>query len=309
MRYLVWWLMVFLGVFANSRAEEEWTRTDESFDRDRPDRSLVLRFRLNFDSSILKEALQRVSDPESQSYREYLTNDQIKRLVKPEFDVQEAKKAISLLFPNARIFSSLHEEYILAEEISPSDISRVFSGTEMFLYRHSTLKNRTIIRSSESLSVPSSLSRFVTKISGVHEKLPIPQSIKQERTLGSDPGIKITPPVIWKQYNVTDSDVGGKTSTSQGVAAFEDAEFRPNDVSAFQKAFSIPDVKFQVIGPNNGGYFGEAGLDTQYISASGRGVPSWFLSHEQVHLSLSLITQQHAVYSSNLYPFTHSLTC
>jgi hypothetical protein len=87
----------------------------------------------------------------------------------------------------------------------------------------------------------------VTTISGLSEKFPIKSPRKR---LGSDPGVKVTPPVIWKQYNMTDKDVGGKTSTSQGVAAFEDAEFRPQDVSAFQDAYDIPEIKFQVIGPN-----------------------------------------------------------
>ena len=172
-----------------------------------------------------------------------------------------------------------------------------FPEINLSVYRHSIFTNHTIIRSSDPTQkpIPSELKSFVTTISGLSEKFPIKSPRKR---LGSDPGVKVTPPIIWKQYNMTDKDVGGKTSTSQGVAAFEDAEFRPQDVSAFQDAYDIPEIKFQVIGPNgtllkhkkyklklttttDGGYFGEAGLDTQYITASGRGVPSWFLSHEQ----------------------------
>ena len=52
----------------------------------------------------------------------------------------------------------------------------------------------------------------MTTISGLSEKFPIKSPRKR---LGSDPGVKVTPPVIWKQYNMTDKDVGGKTSTSQ----------------------------------------------------------------------------------------------
>jgi hypothetical protein len=51
-------------------------------------------------------------------------------------------------------------------------------------------------------------------------------------------------------------------------------------VSAFQAAYKLPSVTVDVLGPNSGGYFGEASLDTQYITASGRGVRTWFLSQE-----------------------------
>jgi len=49
---------------------------------------------------------------------------------------------------------------------------------------------------------------------------------------------------------------------------------------AFEAFYKLPKVSFQVDGPNDGGYFGEAGLDTQYIVTSGRGVPSWFIAQD-----------------------------
>jgi hypothetical protein len=64
------------------------------------------------------------------------------------------------------------------------------------------------------------------------------------------------------------------------VAAFEDAEFLPSDATTFQTFQSeckLPKAALEVVGPNNGGYFGEAGLDTQWITASARGVASCFL--------------------------------
>lgn len=68
---------------------------------------------------------------------------------------------------------------------------------------------------------------------------------------------------------------------SQGVAAFEQAEFRPSDVADFQDFYSLPRVNFSVVGPDDGGYLGEASLDTQYITASAPGAPSYFLSQPE----------------------------
>lgn len=93
----------------------------------------------------------------------------------------------------------------------------------------------------------------------------------------------IDPDVIATVYK-TGGSKGGTTLTSQGVAAFEDAEFKQTDVDAFQKAYNLPHVNISVLGPNSGGFFGEAGLDTQYITSSGRGVPTWFLSQEEFNL-------------------------
>ncbi len=71
---------------------------------------------------------------------------------------------------------------------------------------------------------------------------------------------------------------------AQGVAAFEDAQFIPSDPLDFQGNFSLPREPVKVLGPNKGGYYGEASLDTQYIFSVGSGVQTWFLAQEQFDL-------------------------
>lgn len=101
--------------------------------------------------------------------------------------------------------------------------------------------------------------------------------------LQGQPGDLIEPPVLHELYGLTEdaADVGGRTATSQGVAMFEQAEFRPSDLRAFQDAYKLPEVDFKINGPNDGGYFGEATLDTQWITATGRAVPSWWIARDQ----------------------------
>ena len=228
-------------------ANSEWIRTDENVVESQ---EFVLRFRLKAkDPFALEKALRFASQPGSPGFREYLSREEIEELVRPEVDLQDAKDIISSMFPDSVISFSIHKEYVVVSNVSVSDVSRVFPEINLSVYRHSIFTNHTIVRSSDPTqkSIPSELKSFVTTISGLSEKFPIKSPRKR---LGSDPGVKVTPPIIWKQYNMTDKDVGGKTSTSQGVAAFEDAEFRPQDVSAFQDAYDIPEIKFQVIGPN-----------------------------------------------------------
>ena len=51
----------------------------------------------------------------------------------------------------------------------------------------------------------------------------------------------------------------------------------PADVLKFQQDQNLSIATMSVLGPNSGGYFGEASLDTQYIFATGNGVPGWFI--------------------------------
>ena len=88
---------------------------------------------------------------------------------------------------------------------------------------------------------------------------------------------------------------------TQGVAAFEDAEFRPADVLQFQQDQNLTVTKMSVLGPNSGGYFGEASLDTQYIFATGNAVPGWFISQEEFDL-LSWSFKVRLLLSPALFP-------
>lgn len=113
---------------------------------------------------------------------------------------------------------------------------------------------------------------------GINEFLPIPE----KKHYGKEPGDEITPPVIRAKYNIIDK--GGRTSMSQGFASFEDAEFRQEDLNQFLQTYNLTAITIGVVGPNDGGYFGEATLDSQYILATGEGVPTWDISHEQFDL-------------------------
>ena len=76
-------------------------------------------------------------------------------------------------------------------------------------------------------------------------------------------------------------------------------------MDAFDKYYGLPRVEIKVVGPNNGGYFGEAryermhverpcmhgrvrmdacSLDTEYITVSASHSPTYFLSQERFEL-------------------------
>jgi tripeptidyl-peptidase-1 len=159
-------------------------------------------------------------------------------------------------------------------------------GVKLHRFVQHRRRQHSVIRTSDDsvMTMPSHLSGCVAAIHGLTELLPLatttPFAPKQAIGVGAQPGMEVTPPVLAQRYGLTEQ--GGKSArNSQAVAAFEDAEFVQSDVDFFSSLYKLPATKWGVVGPNEGGYYGEATLDTQYLPASGRGVKSLFVSHEQ----------------------------
>ena len=231
----------------------------------------------------------------------YLSHDEVSELVSPSpASLAKVRAWISTTLPGAELVASKHGDLVRVKGASAADVERAFgltlqhfsheSASEHLGFRSSASFRRQIRASHASAASPSSLvpaelREHVAAVFGLVELFPVPSWERRKRRkdkLGADyKGVKITPVEIISQYSLSSSDVGGKTSTGQGVAAFEDAQFHQEDVTNFQKKYGLPSVNVAVVGPNDGGYFGEASLDTQYITASGRGIPTTFLSQEQ----------------------------
>ena len=224
------------------------------------------------DTNVLKDMLLKISDPSNKKmFRKYLTHEEVAKLVQPVNGAHEkVMKWIRKNFEQTTISINKHGD-LLYLTTDKEKIENVFKGS-------TDTKNPISI-------VPLELKEYVYAIHNVVETLPRMSSIKRKNLKGQFKGIDVNPQIIYKQYGMEDSDVGGKSSkNAQGVAAFEDAEFKQEDVNDFQKYYKLPSVNIGVVGPNNGGYFGEAGLDTQYITASGRNVKSFFISQEEFNL-------------------------
>eukprot|EP00467_Chlorarachnion_reptans_P001776 CAMPEP_0114525142 /NCGR_PEP_ID=MMETSP0109-20121206/22252_1 /TAXON_ID=29199 /ORGANISM="Chlorarachnion reptans, Strain CCCM449" /LENGTH=528 /DNA_ID=CAMNT_0001706675 /DNA_START=87 /DNA_END=1673 /DNA_ORIENTATION=+ len=232
------------------------------------------------DGEALEKALLNISDPHHARFRQYLSHDEVKALVKP---LDGANEAVSkwvkenLGEPSSSVSSSKHEDFLHVA-------TTVQKAREAFALDKDDLATS---KKSATTIVPEALKSFVYAIFDVVDTMMSPPSRRRRKlnVTGKFKGIDITPQILHKQYNIGPSDIGGKSDkNSQGVAAFEDAEFKQSDVDAFQKYYDLPSVKINVVGPNSGGYFGEAGLDTQYITACGRGVKSYFISHEEFNM-------------------------
>ena len=130
------------------------------------------------------------------------------------------------------------------------------------------------------------LSSVVRAVFGLSDVYPV---LSRPDNSGSDAsdcnqfkGSQIDPNVIASTYHNTPPPENGRRpgfgKHAQGIAAFEDAQFFQSDVSKFQHDYNLSSINITIIGPNNGGYYGEAGLDTQYIFSTGSGVATSFIA-------------------------------
>eukprot|EP00929_Paragymnodinium_shiwhaense_P063177 TRINITY_DN31578_c0_g1_i3.p1 TRINITY_DN31578_c0_g1~~TRINITY_DN31578_c0_g1_i3.p1 ORF type:complete len:558 (+),score=97.98 TRINITY_DN31578_c0_g1_i3:106-1779(+) len=288
-------VVLALASCGDSRPITGWTRTESAVE---PSAAIELRFMLSPQSpSALDEASAAVSEPSSPRFRKYLSDKELGELVAPPAGVLEAvqiwaSEELSCGHGAAEARASLHGDALLVRA-AVGCIKKRFGASigDFAEFRHDHLPGLPAVRALPAQAaddaaaiVPKDLQDHVKAILGLVDLLPVPRHSARPNEEGQ-PGELITPDVISKQYHLTGAGAeGGKTKTSQAVAGFEQAQFRPEDVAAFEEAYKLPKVEVQVNGPNDGGYFGEASLDTQYIVATGRNVPTWFVSQDQFDL-------------------------
>eukprot|EP00041_Stephanoeca_diplocostata_P041757 m.8749 g.8749 ORF g.8749 m.8749 type:complete len:580 (+) comp6714_c0_seq1:18-1757(+) len=268
------------------------------------DHKLIFRF-VSRHPNAIHEAIRQISDPGSDRFRQYLDDSEISKLV-------STSPASRLVF-NQWLHKSMPRNASYAVDLSPHEdyvfvTAKVWHWERIFgsfaLFRNG---NSDILRLAQGVRcagqhVPDharELAGHVIAIFGLSDFYP--KSNKEQPSImahSADPnqcagsqfkGKAIDPTVLGSLYHATPVPSGGARRPgfgkhSQGVAAFEDAQFIPADVAEFQANFSLSDVKVQVLGPNKGGYYGEASLDTQYIFSTGSGVDTWFLAQEDFNM-------------------------
>jgi subtilase family serine protease len=235
--------------------------------------------------SALENSAVAISDPHSPRFRQFLSPAEVAELVKPLR--QGAVEALEAHLERIDGCAFIIEAYAYGDYARVTATVGCFQKwlhAPMFVFSHAKKAGGSHHRigSEHTPTIPKLLD-FVQHIHGF-TLLPIastkPTSAKVAFGEGKEPGETVTPPVILKKYGVTVPTKSSESKTSQAVAAFEDAQFLQTDVDVFDGNYSITSPKWKVVGPNNGGYFGEASLDTQYLPATGQGIQSYFVSME-----------------------------
>lgn len=226
----------------------------------------------------LEEKLKAVSYPNSPEYTNYMNFDEIAEHVYGDPDSVQAllKTLASVDIPESDVHFTLGRDFAVVD--MPVNAAEELFSTEFYHYQHedhTELKTVT----SPTFKLPKSLIGHVDFVSGV-SSFPKPASrpIKRKPIFNIDL-LGTTPATIAKDYNTSGYE-STNSDNSQAIAAFLKQYYDPNDLIEFQKHYKLPVKQItKVVGKNVPDDPGaEANLDVQYISATGRGVSTWFVS-------------------------------
>ncbi len=269
-------LLSFLSLtFAKPVGNGDWIQLGKPS----PHHQLVLTFAIKqTNPGWLDEKLKAVSYPHSSEYGKYMNFDEIARHVhgRPE-SVQAVKDALASVdvSPEKTDFT-LGMDFAVAS-ISVEAAEKLFLA-DFYVFQHFKESERTVVKSLGH-TIPQSLEGHVDFISGLSE-FPRPNLVQPKLSRSySQPRVTITPSGINTDYNLSDY-TSTNPNNSQAIASFLKQYFAPDDLKTFQSDYNVPSNPIsKVVGtnlPNEPGI--EAELDVEYITAVGRGVPTWFVS-------------------------------
>lgn len=226
----------------------------------------------------LEEKIKAVSYPDSPHYGDYMNFDEIAKHV---YGRPESVRALLDVLESVNVFPS-SVDFTLGRDFAvvnmPVESARVLFSATFYEYENARCGMKIV--TSESFTVPgSSLAEHLDFVSGVSA---FPEYCnKPVRHLDpvNSQQLGITPTTIATDYN-TSNYVSTNKTNSQAVASFLKQYYDPTDLAAFQKRYDLPNKPIaKVVGKNVPDDPGaEANLDVQYISATGRGVDTWFIS-------------------------------
>ena len=251
-----------------------------------PQHSLQLTFAIKqTNTGWLQDKLRAVSYPDSPEYGEYINFDEIAKYVhgRPE----SVEYLLSLL--NSVGVASSEVDFTLGKDFAVVKLP-VHSVENLFstvLYEFSSSQcskgNIKVVSSEFPIKLPIYWAPHFDFVSGIHgfptcEKPRIHKEKSSNSTIYPKVS-EVNPVTIANDYN-TSNYTSTNPSNSQAVAAFLKQYFDPNDLAEFQKQFNIPNKPItKIVGTNVGDDPGvEANLDVEYISATGRGADTWFVS-------------------------------
>ena len=253
-----------------------------------PDTAHMLTFWLtsrNGDGALF-ETVDGVSFPASPNFRKYSTHETLKSLVAAKDEHISDVKAWLQTAGVKQITEGKHGDYLFATG-NVSTWSRIFS--KKFAWYKNERSDKRVLRLEHlpsvrdaSIHVGDRFAHSIRAIFGLSDFYPLfsTRARPLDDKCNQFKGAQVDPKVIAQTYGTEYAPSFAHDVPSQGVAAFEDAQFIPSDVKQFQTDYNLSFVNISVLGPNNGGYYGEASLDTQYIFATGKGIPTWFIARE-----------------------------
>ena len=265
----------------------------------------------------LEASLQRVSDPRSPTYGQHLKPEEVASLVAlPAEQLSAALAAFECGTVPALCTLSVHRDsFLLRTTVTHAE--SLLSVTFRSFVHPSGEGTTTLLRSTDSPVLPVAAAELVDFLQGVVD-FPSPRlrhrvsSSSSSSSAGkgasaSQPGSDVDPSVLRKQYGVS----SGTSSVGRGsvsCAEFEGEAFKQADVDEFTSFYAIPEQGVNLVGPNNGGYYGEGTLDVEYLIGTMPGLNTTFWSIKWTEFGKDLLQWAMDVQASPSPPLVHSIS-
>eukprot|EP00062_Callorhinchus_milii_P018036 gi/632971073/ref/XP_007901993.1/ PREDICTED: tripeptidyl-peptidase 1 [Callorhinchus milii] len=302
---------VYLEPDQNVSIPAGWTHTGRVADSDQ----ILLTFALKQQNlGKLKEYLEQVADPQSPQYGKYLSLDQLAGLIQPS---EETLKVSRKWLRNHGIHncSTVQTLDFLQCSMPASTAEKLLPGLEFNRY---TNGHQTLVRSPLLYKIHKEVAEHVDFVGGIHrfgsQKSVISKAWKTFKYGKAGFHMGVTPSVIRKRYNLTESDIGSHENNSQAVAQFLEQYFHQMDLAEFMKLFGgsfMHHTKVDnVVGSQGRGKARlEASLDVEYIMSSGANITTWVFSNAGRHESQEPFLQWLLLLSNmSSVPWVHSVS-
>lgn len=252
----------------------------------------------------LEHILEQVSDPRSPSYTNYLSTEEVAQLVAPpQHDLDTVMQALTCDQHEVSCTLSCHRDY-LTVGLSVRHASELFR-VDLHTFVHPSRPSHPIIRSLAAPSLPASVRPLVSFLHGLTD---FPEASARHRIASlrtGQPGEQVDPSVLRKVYGFNSS---GPVQGSLSCAEFEGEQFLQSDVDAFATKYALPKTNINVVGPNDGGYFGEGILDLEYQLATAPGINITYWSIKWTEFGKDLLQWAMDVQAASHPPLVHSIS-
>ncbi|KAF0977301.1 hypothetical protein FDP41_003954 [Naegleria fowleri] len=225
----------------------------------------------------LTKTFERVSNPDSEQYGNFLSMKQVAKLTAPEESHSKALFQFLNSIPDVRITHMSKHMNFVTVSMSVKSVD-TFLKAKMTPFMHKET-GQVFFRSVEGFALPLHVAPGIHTVFGIHHFPTYKRKLKRSRLhfkgLSQNETPLTTPQSIWRRYNMTRDDLNviSFPKNRQAIASFLGEYYSPKDLEMFQRTFNLSRMQPVVHGPNDASKPGiEASLDIQYIMATGQNI-------------------------------------
>lgn len=240
--------------------------------------------------ALLEELLMNVSDPRSSHYGHHLNHKEVRDFIAPAPESVDAVMGWLAAY-GLTGEKTTHTGDFISVTLTVEQAEGLLQ-TRYMKYTHTesgyeVTRVHTGEASEQPYTVPSDIRPHLDFIAPTIT-FPPPSLLVKKTMQAGGPDMKpdVTPPILWKLYNISGVGAGKSSNVTQGVASFIKQYYAKSDLEAFWKKYGMNDNAFtwtDVPADQKHAPIGtEASLDVQWISVSGQQVNTEHWSTEGV---------------------------